>query len=193
MEMLEEQLEIVVRQWADGEAAFEGRHYRLERSTHFPKPVQTPRPPIILGGQAGPKSVSLAVRFADEYNTLLVGVEGCRERAGTLRAACEDAGRDPTTLPLSLMATCVVGIDRADLLERVRRVTGVFGSGDDDPAQVLADRSERWIAGTPAEVVERLEALREVGVERVYLQHLLHDDVEMVELVGAEVLPALTG
>jgi alkanesulfonate monooxygenase SsuD/methylene tetrahydromethanopterin reductase-like flavin-dependent oxidoreductase (luciferase family) len=72
-------------------------------------------------------------------------------------------------------------------------VTGVFGSGDDDPAQVLADRSERWIAGTPAEVVERLEALREVGVERVYLQHLLHDDVEMVELVGAEVLPALTG
>ncbi len=89
---------------------------------HFPKPVQTPRPPIILGGQAKPKSVALAVRYADEYNTLLVGVEGCRERAHTLRVACERAGRDPATLPLSLMATCVVGIDRADVLQRVQRV-----------------------------------------------------------------------
>ncbi len=68
----------------------------------------------------------------------------------------------------------------------------VFGSGDEDPEQVLEERSERWIAGTPVEVVARLEALAEAGVERVYLQHLAHDDVEMVELVGAEVLPALS-
>jgi alkanesulfonate monooxygenase SsuD/methylene tetrahydromethanopterin reductase-like flavin-dependent oxidoreductase (luciferase family) len=90
------------------------------------------------------------------------------------------------------MATCVVGIDRADVLQRVQRVMRVFGSGDDDPEQVLEERSERWIAGTPGEVVARLEALAEAGVERVYLQHLVHDDVEMVELVGAEVLPALS-
>ena len=42
--------------------------------------------------------------------------------------ACESAGRDPATLPLTLMATCVVGEDKAQVLERVRGVLAVFGS-----------------------------------------------------------------
>ena len=91
------------------------------------------------------------------------------------------------------MATCVVGEDRAQVIHRVRGVLKVFGSGDEDPAAVLAERRERWIAGTPDEVVERLAALAEAGVERVYLQHLAHKDTEMVELVGEAVLPALAG
>ena len=91
------------------------------------------------------------------------------------------------------MATCIVGEDRAQVLKRVRGVLAVFGSGDEDAEAVLAERRERWVAGTPDEVVERLRALAEAGVERVYLQHLVHSDTEMVELIGEAVLPALAG
>jgi alkanesulfonate monooxygenase SsuD/methylene tetrahydromethanopterin reductase-like flavin-dependent oxidoreductase (luciferase family) len=132
------------------------------------------------------------VRLADEYNTLLASVEVCRERRAVLVEACESAGRDPATLPLTLMATCVVGEDRAELLERVRRMMSVFGTGDEDPEAVLAERAPRWVAGTPAEVVERLGELSEAGVERVYLQHLVPGDTAMVELVGDAVLPAVS-
>jgi alkanesulfonate monooxygenase SsuD/methylene tetrahydromethanopterin reductase-like flavin-dependent oxidoreductase (luciferase family) len=193
MELLEEQLEIIHRQWGEDSVSFEGRHYRLDDCPALPKPLQQPHPPIIVGGMAGPRSVALAVRFADEYNTLLASVEDCVERKARLVEACERAGRDPDTLSLSLMATCVLGTDRSEVVERVRRVLEVWGADDQDPEAVLAERAARWVAGTPDEVVERLKALRGAGVRRVYLQHLAHSDVEMVALLGAEVLPAVQG
>jgi F420-dependent oxidoreductase-like protein len=193
MELLEEQLEIVHRLWTEDSVTFVGRHYRLDDCPALPRPLQEPHPPLILGGNAKPRSVALAVRLADEYNTLIASIDDCRERKSVLAQACESAGRDPATLPLTLMATCVVGEDRAQLLERVRGVLAVFGSGDEDPEVVLAERRERWVAGTPHEVVERLGALADAGVERVYLQHLVHGDTEMVDLIGEAVMPALAG
>jgi alkanesulfonate monooxygenase SsuD/methylene tetrahydromethanopterin reductase-like flavin-dependent oxidoreductase (luciferase family) len=191
MELLEEQLEIVHGLWTEDSLTFAGRHYSLDECPALPKPLQQPHPPLILGGMAGPRSVALAVRLADEYNTLLASVEDCRARRTVLSEACEAAGRDPASLPLSLMATCVVGEDRAQVLERVRAVLAVFGSGDEDPEAVLEERRQRWLAGTPEEVMERLGALADAGVTRVYLQHLVPGDTAMVELVGDTVLPAL--
>jgi alkanesulfonate monooxygenase SsuD/methylene tetrahydromethanopterin reductase-like flavin-dependent oxidoreductase (luciferase family) len=100
-------------------------------------------------------------------------------------------GRDPVTLPLSLMATTIVGVDRAEVLARTRAVLRVWGADDGEPEAVLAERSSRWLAGTPAEIADRLGELENAGVERVYLQHLAHADVEMVELIGSQVLPAV--
>jgi F420-dependent oxidoreductase-like protein len=193
MELLEEQLEIVHRLWTEDSVTFVGRHYRLEECPALPRPLQEPHPPLILGGNAKPRSVALAVRLADEYNTLIASIDDCRERKSVLVEACESAGRDPASLPLTLMATCVVGEDRAQVVERVRGVLAAFGSGDEDPEAVLDERRERWIAGTPDEVVERLHAVGEAGVERVYLQHLVHGDTEMLELIGEAVVPALAG
>ena len=191
MAMLEEQVEIVHGLWSEGSMTFEGRHYQLDDCPALPKPVQQPRPPIILGGMAGPRSVALAVRFADEYNTLLASVEDCRERRAVLSEACEAAGRDPATLSLSLMATCAIGEDRGEVLRRVRGILAGWGAGDEDPEAVLAERGQRWVVGTPAEVVDRLGSLADAGVSRVHLQHLVPGDTAMVELVGEAVLPAL--
>jgi F420-dependent oxidoreductase-like protein len=193
MEMLAEQLEIVTRQWTEDSVSFEGRHYQLEDCPALPRPVQEPHPPIIVGGSAGRRSIDLAVRFADEYNTLIASIDDCRERKTRLEQACEASGRDPATLPLSLMATCVVGDDRSTVLERVRRVQSVFGMADQDPEELLAERRERWVAGTPEEVIERVRELEDAGVERLYLQHLAPEDTEMVALLGEAVLPVVTG
>jgi F420-dependent oxidoreductase-like protein len=191
MELLEEQLEIVTRQWTEESVVFEGRHYRLEGCPALPKPVQRPRPRIVVGGLAGPRGAALAARFADEYNTFECAFDELPARRERIERACERLGRDPATLGFSLMAGCVVGADREDLLERARLVLRAIGAEDADPAEVLEARSDSWIAGTVDEVVARLRALEADGVDRVYLQHLAHDDLEMVELVGAEVAPAL--
>ena len=78
----------------------------------LPKPVQQPHPPLIVGGSGKPGTVEPAVRWADEYNTTGASPEACRERREALDRACERAGRDPATLPLSLMRTCIVGSRR---------------------------------------------------------------------------------
>jgi F420-dependent oxidoreductase-like protein len=184
LERFAEQLEIVHRQWTEDSFDFAGRHYRLEGCRALPKPVQTPHPPLIVGGAARRGTVEPAVRFADEYNTTFAAPETLRERRGRLDEACERAGRDPATLRFSLMTTCIVGADDGEVRERARRVAGITGASD--PDAVLARHRETGVAGTVDEARERLGALEAAGVERVLLQHLDHQDLEMVALVGRE-------
>jgi F420-dependent oxidoreductase-like protein len=177
IEMFAEQLEIIHLQWTEDGFDFDGRHYRLTDCRALPKPIQQPRPPIIVGGTVRPGTVEPAIRFADEYNTPVASLEACRERRQRLVEACEDAGRDPATLRFSLMTTCIVAPDRKGLLECVRRVMRITGSDHTDPARFLADAPEAWIVGVVDEVVEQLHALEDAGVERVMLQHLDHEDL----------------
>jgi F420-dependent oxidoreductase-like protein len=190
MSMLAEQLEIVHRSWKEKEFSFHGRHYRLERCRAEPKPVQQPHPPVILGGKAGPVAVRLAARWADEYNTISASVGECARRRSRLAEACEREGRDPATLRFSLMTGCVVGTDRSEVLARVGRLLSRTGGSDDVEGFVRA-RGEEWVIGTVDQVVDRLGELSEAEVDRVMLQHLLHDDLEMVGLVGREVVSAV--
>jgi F420-dependent oxidoreductase-like protein len=167
MDALAEQLEIVHGHWADGPFDFAGEHFRLKGLDARPKPVQRPHPPLIMGGNAGPRAARLAARFADEYNTVLPTVEEARDRREKIVAACEAAGRDP--LPFSVMITCVIGADEGEVRDRARQ---------------LGDVPEGALTGTVEQIAERLASYEEVGVERVMLQHLLHRDVDAVELMG---------
>jgi alkanesulfonate monooxygenase SsuD/methylene tetrahydromethanopterin reductase-like flavin-dependent oxidoreductase (luciferase family) len=190
LEQLAEQAEIVHRLLTENHVRFEGRHYRLERALGLPEPVQRPRPPLIIGGGARSGTLAPAVRFADEYDTTYADPEEARRRNERVRAACERAGRDPDTLPFTLMTGCIVARDRSELLERARRVMARTGRSG-DPDAFLADRRRNTLAGTVDEVVERLRQYAEAGVSGVYLQHLAWDDVESVQLIGAEIVPAL--
>jgi alkanesulfonate monooxygenase SsuD/methylene tetrahydromethanopterin reductase-like flavin-dependent oxidoreductase (luciferase family) len=137
----------------------------------WPKPVQRPRPPIIVGGSARPRTVRAAVRFADEYNTTFATLEEARERRRILDDAAREAGRGP--LRLSVMTGCVVGRDEGELRERVA-AWRAFTGRDDAPQ----------LSGTAEQLVEVLRGYEAVGVERAMLQHLVHEDVEMVAVLG---------
>jgi F420-dependent oxidoreductase-like protein len=183
MALLAEQLEIVHRSWTEEAFSFAGAHYRLDDLRALPKPLQRPHPTLLVGGGAGPRSVALAARFGDEYNTGLVSVEECRRRRGRVEAAWREAGRDPATVRFSLMTTCVVGRDRGELLERVAAMQAVTAGGG-DPEALLAAPPPHWLIGTADELVERLRVLERAGVTGVMLQHLAHDDVDMVAVLG---------
>jgi hypothetical protein len=101
MQMLEEQLELVRREWEEGPFDFEGEHYTVHDLDALPKPLERPR--MLLGGRGGPRSLELAARYADEYNTFHIDADECRELRAKLDEACEREGRDPGSLPLSLM------------------------------------------------------------------------------------------
>ena len=87
--------------WSDGPFSFDGAHYTLRELDAQPKPAQRPHPPIIIGGNAGPRSAALAARYADEYNTVFATPAEVGERRAVVERACEEAGREP--LPFSLM------------------------------------------------------------------------------------------
>ena len=177
-ELFAEQVEIVVRTWTEEGFDHAGAQYTLRNQTALPKPLQQPHPPLILGGAAKPRAAALAARFANEYDTGSASLGELRERRDRLDAACAEIGRDPATLPLSMMTTCVLGRDRAEVDERLGRVRELLGTW-------RMGIEENWVVGTVDEVLERFAALESVGISRVMLQHLDHTDLDTVAAMGA--------
>lgn len=84
------------RLWTHEHAGFDGRFVHFEDSWSWPKPLQQPRPPILIGGMAGPKLFAHVAEYADGW--IPIGGAGVRAALGNLRRAMEEAGRDPATL-----------------------------------------------------------------------------------------------
>ncbi|MGN9782900.1 LLM class F420-dependent oxidoreductase [Nonomuraea sp. ZG12] len=172
----EEQVEIVKGLWtAEKSFSYDGRYYRLVDSPALPKPVQRPNPPIIIGGVGARRTPRLAAAFADEYNVPFRTLDATGEAFGRVRQAAEEIGR---TVRLSAAQTVCVGRDQAELDRRAAAI------GTD-----LAGLRENGLAGSPAEVLEKLGRLAELGAEHVYLQVMDLSDLDHLELIAAEVLP----
>jgi F420-dependent oxidoreductase-like protein len=185
MDVFAEQLEIVHRSWTEDGFDFHGDHFQIARLDPLPKPVQRPHPNLIVGGSGGPRSTSLAARWADEYNTVHPDPEDCVRRRAAVAAACERAGREMLTF--SVMTGCAVGASEDEVEQRARAVMGGSGSA----REWLRSVSDEWVVGTVDRVIERLGALADMGVDRVMLQHLAHSDTDMIAMLGEEVAPAV--
>jgi alkanesulfonate monooxygenase SsuD/methylene tetrahydromethanopterin reductase-like flavin-dependent oxidoreductase (luciferase family) len=174
MDELERQLGDVTRYWAETP----------------PAPVQSPRPRIVLGGQAKRRSTGLAARYADEYNCLYVDPDEARARGERLARACEAEGREP--LRLSIMTGFVVAEDEAGLREQAQRHMAWTGeTGDTDAWLRSRAQDTSWLIGTPAQVVERIGEYAAAGVGRIALQHHLFRDRDVLALIARDVLGAV--
>jgi F420-dependent oxidoreductase-like protein len=181
---LAEQLEIVTGLWATPVGStytFKGEHYQLEESPGLPKPAQTPRPPVIVGGNGPRRTPELAARFADEFNAPFPSVEVARKRYERVREACRAIDRDPDSLTYSFALPVVCGRTDAE----VKRRAEALGR---DPETL---RSRGALVGTPGEVVEQLQAFQRLGASRAFLQVLDLSDPDHLDVISSEVAPAL--
>lgn len=177
----EEQLAIITGLWATpvGERFdFTGKHYQLAGSPALPQPVQEPRPPILVGGLGKKRTPALAARHADEFNLPFVDEETTRAQFDRVRRACDEIGRDPAGLRWSNALVLCVGRDEEELARRARAI-----------GREVSELRENGLAGTPAEVVEKLGGYAALGSERAYLQVLDLADLDHLALVADEVMP----
>jgi alkanesulfonate monooxygenase SsuD/methylene tetrahydromethanopterin reductase-like flavin-dependent oxidoreductase (luciferase family) len=179
LEMFAEQLEIIHRLWTEPRVDFRGKHYTLEDAPAQPKPVQKPRPNLIVGGSGSRGTVGPALQFADEYNTPFVSPE----EAALIRT------RVPG-LRFGVMTGFLVGETRDEMRERAHELYS-RRPREQTFDDWLAAYSERSVVGSVEEAADRLRAYAEAGCDRVMLQHLLHTDLEPVRLIGRELAPAL--
>ena len=180
---LEEQLAIISGMWATppGEHfSFHGEQYEIIDSPALPKPLQSPAPPIIVGGAGARRTPALAARFANEFNTPFLQPAEAAEQFSRVTLACERIGRDPATMRMSSAIAVCCGEDEASF-ERRAAASG-------RPARLLRSGGA---AGLPTEVAERLRAWSAAGAETAYLQLLDLRDLEQLRLLAAEVLPLL--
>ncbi len=95
-------LEVITRMLAPGRATYEGRYARVKGAVNVPKGIQQPRPPIIVGGNGREVTWRVAARFADELNVVFLSPGQIADALPVIRERCEEIGRDPATLRLSV-------------------------------------------------------------------------------------------
>jgi F420-dependent oxidoreductase-like protein len=177
----EEQLAVLTGLWGTpvGETFdFAGDHYRLSGSPALPKPVQDGGVPILVGGRGQKRTPRLAARYASEFNVPFASAADNARLFAGVRTACEEAGRDPSSLVHSSALVMCVGRDEAEVARRAAAI------GRD-----VDELRAHGVAGSPAEAVDVLGRYAEAGATRVYLQVLDLADLDHLDLVAAEVAP----
>ncbi len=180
---LEEQFEIITGMWTTpiGERFdYQGAHYSLSDSVALPKPVQTPRPPLIVGGVGPRRTPLLAARFADEYNVPFCDSQTTAGQFARVRQAVEDAGRDPSSLVYSAAQVVCVGADEAEIARRAAAI-----------GREVPELRTNGVAGTVDEAMARLGEFAEIGASRVYLQVLDLSDMDHLGLIAGSLSPAV--
>jgi alkanesulfonate monooxygenase SsuD/methylene tetrahydromethanopterin reductase-like flavin-dependent oxidoreductase (luciferase family) len=182
VDLVEEQLQVISGLWSQDPFSHSGRAYHLREAHFTPRPVQRPRPTIIVGGSStADRLPKLAARYADEYVINSPSLDQCRAARDKLDRACEALKRDPASMRLSAFLAFAVGATQSD----VDRAFDLYERDNPQYARMLNTRSN-WIVGTPEQVQHQLAALADAGIERMLLSVNcdLHRDMLPLLAVG---------
>lgn len=175
---LEEQLEIITGLWATGIGktfSFDGTYYQLSDSPALPKPAQA-KVPVLIGGHGATRTPRLAARYADEFNIPFASLEDSEKQFGRVREAAEAADRAPDDLVYSNALVVCVGRNDAEVARRA----SVIG-------REVAELKANGLAGSPAEVVDKIGRYGAIGSSRIYLQVLDLHDLDHLELISSQI------
>jgi len=179
VEQLEEALQIIKAMWTQPQAAFAGRHYRVEAAHCEPRPA--PVPPIMVGA-FGPKMLRLTARYADGWNVSSVGPRRYRRLARAFEQACASEGRDPLTVTRSWSCCCACAPTQAE----AESFTG---------GRYRADNQEDdfGFVGTPAQVIVQMQSFIGLGVDTFMVECGGFPRLTTLEMLIKEVIPVLNG
>ncbi|MFK4146915.1 LLM class F420-dependent oxidoreductase [Streptomyces sp. NPDC004065] len=175
---LEEQLAIITGLWATEVGKtfdFRGKYYELTDSPALPKPAQA-KIPVLIGGHGATRTPRLAAEYADEFNMPFASIEDSERQFGRVREAAERVGRGPDDITYSNALVVCVGRDDQEVARRAAAI-----------GREVAELKENGLAGSPAEVVDKIGRYAEVGARRIYLQILDLSDLDHLELISSQV------
>jgi F420-dependent oxidoreductase-like protein len=181
---LSEQLAIITGLWTTepGETFdYAGKHYTIAGSPALPKPVQSPHPPIVIGGVGAKRTPALAAKYAAEFNVPFIPVGVAKAQCQRVAEAVAAAGRAADSIIYSAAFVICAGRDDAEV---ARRATAIGRDVDEL-------RSNSPLVGTPAEIVDNLGQWKDIGIQRVYLQLLDLSDLAHLELFAGKVFPSM--
>jgi alkanesulfonate monooxygenase SsuD/methylene tetrahydromethanopterin reductase-like flavin-dependent oxidoreductase (luciferase family) len=177
----EEQLAIITGLWSTPVGrtfSYDGGYYSLADSPALPKPVQRPKIPVIIGGGGARRTPALAARYADEFNAAFRPAPDAAAAFERVRGACAAEDRDPASMIFSTAQVVCCGKDEAELARRAAAI-----------GRELSDLRENGLAGSPAEIVDKIGVYAEAGATTVYLQILDLADLDHLDLLASQVLP----
>jgi alkanesulfonate monooxygenase SsuD/methylene tetrahydromethanopterin reductase-like flavin-dependent oxidoreductase (luciferase family) len=179
VDLVEEQLQVITGLWSQDPFSHAGPAYRLENCHFTPKPLQQPRPTILVGGRTTSQRLpKLAARYADEYVIGTPSVEDCRAMRQKLDRTCEASGRDPASVRLSAFVPICVGSTEQE-------VQCHFAAYEASNPQYVGmmDSRQNWLMGTSEQVRAQLDAMASAGVDRALVSVNCNLHLDMLPLL----------
>lgn len=158
---------------------FTGKFYLLKEAILLPRPARPGGPPIVVGGNGRHRTLRLAATYADEWNGTSQTTERFRDRMQRLDQYLADVGRKPADVRRTAMAGVAFGRTKGEVEEKMTP----YGR---NAAELRADGK---LVGDGSQIAEQLNALAEVGCQRVMLQWLDQDDMDGLEALAKVVVP----
>lgn len=182
---LVEGIAVIKALWTGGPVDLDGEFYPLRGATAYPRPLQQPAPPLLIGGDGEVRLLRIVAEHADEWNSHAHGPELYRGKRARLEEHCRAVGRDPGTIHRSWMGGILIGRDAREVADKGRWMQSFLGLDSIAPTAVPQSLRERgWLVGTPDEVAGQLATWTSVGVQRVMLQWYNLDDLDGLELLA---------
>ena len=175
----EEGMEVVTHLLQSNEpVTFDGHYYQLRGATMLPRPQRKGGPQILIGGDGEKRTLPAVVRYADEWNCVMLTPDVFAQKNSRLTEMLSAAGRKPESVRRSMMTGCVFGKDDSALNEKLSA-----------RKRTIDELHERGIvAGDASQIKAQLRELEEAGLQRVMLQWLELDDLEGLEALAKAVL-----
>lgn len=191
MDRFEEALKVIKLLGTGEPATFEGKQFQLDNARTTYTPTRASGARLMIGGSGERRTLRLVAEYADEWNATLMAHDAYAQKTEVLLRHCEEVGRDPETIQRSMMIGHIVGANAKEVRQRAAALQEVIpGTREVSVDDLVSRQRERgWLVGTPAEVVEQIQARGAQGVQRIMMQTFLMDDVEQLELIASEVIP----
>lgn len=184
IEMMEEQFQIVSGLWAENDGwSFEGKHYQVEDKVFAPRPMQQPRPPLIMGTKGVNRGLRTAAKWADHLNLFAVDPVAAADGFARFGPICDAEGRDRAEVTTSVLCAVAIGADRAEADRRATAAAETMDNGSVSEWRAASDPS--WAIGTPDEAIGRIREFADAGAELIIMQDFLPSDLDHIDLLGA--------
>lgn len=173
---LEEAVQIIDKMWTEDRANFDGQFYKIHDAYCNPKPIQKPRPPILIGGSGERKTLKLVAKYADACN-VFGSPETVKRKLSILRDHCKAVGRDYDSIIKTKLGAVAIDKDSETLKQRVAKNFKM-------PEEMLG---EFMMIGTPEQIHGKIEAFGDVGVNQMIVSFEPQRELESLKLFGSEV------
>jgi len=156
-ERLEETIQICEQMWSDNDGPYEGKYYQLAETICVPPPLQSPRPPILIGGGGEKKTLRLVAKYADACNLFGSSVDEVAHKLDVLRAHCDTEGRDYDTIEKTILGRVDPSGDVSGFLAQMQQYAAIgidlveVAPAMPDPAGFVTQLGEK-VVGPLAEI-----------------------------------------
>jgi F420-dependent oxidoreductase-like protein len=179
LEMLEEALQIIEKAWTEQNPTFFGKYYSMENLILSPKPIQKPRPKILVGGGGEKITLKLAAKYADACNLFSSGEE-LQRKLDSLRKHCKDVGRDYSTILKTRLASVMFGKNKDDAIRKIEQLI--------PPPPNLESYVSSFLLGNPSEISNQVSSLRDAGIEYLIINFRGKYDPSFLEIFSKEIM-----